>query len=301
MTTNTLKYSTALSTLTERLWTGDQARAMERLIARFSLGRRAYSFIKSQRESRNPTACKQHLTIRDQSVFSNPTAETYIKQIRREGVAFGINLPDPMVEEIYQYACTTPCSATGEARAEGEFLITEVKNGCLRDKYPVALAEFSDSTLMSCEAIEKLVQDPLLLQVARGYLGYWPTRILRYMSWTMISNLPDQQQKRLNQPVIYHYDIPSYNSVRIYFYITDVDTSSGPHVMIKTSHDKKPLKMLFSPCQQTDEAVHNYYGKEQEIVIEGERGLGFFQDPFCFHKATTPVTKDRLLLQIRYF
>ncbi len=172
----------------------------------------------------------------------------------------------------------------------------------MRGKYPVALAEFKNSTLMGCEAIEKLVHDPVLLQIARDYLHYWPTKIERYMSWTMASKLPEVEQRRLNEPIVYHYDlVPGYNSVRIYFYITDIDVSSGPHVMIKGSHDKKPISWMLSPCQQPDSEVYNYYGKEQEIVIEGKKGLGFFQDPYCFHKATTPSTADRLLLQIRYY
>ena len=301
MTANTLKYSSAFTKLTERVWTGKHNRTMERLVARFHLGRRAYSFLESQREYFSSNNAKKNLQISPKSLFEEVSAKKYVDQIRQEGVAFGINLPTSMVDEIYQYACTAPCYGTGTARDEGDFLITDVKNGYLREKHPIALAELKDSTLMGCQAINNLVEDPLLLEVARNYLGYWPTKILRYMSWTLVSSLPDEQQKRLNEPVIYHYDIPSYNSVRIYFYITDVDTFSGPHIMIKNSHDIKPVKMLFSPCQQTDNAIYNYYGKEKEIIIEGNRGFGFFQDPYCFHKATTPVNSDRLLLQIRYF
>lgn len=301
MTANTLKYSSAFTKLTERVWTGKHNRTMERLVARFHLGRRAYSFLESQREYFSSNNAKKNLQISPKSLFEEVSAKKYVDQIRQEGVAFGINLPTSMVDEIYQYACTAPCYGTGTARDEGDFLITDVKNGYLREKHPIALAELKDSTLMGCQAINNLVEDPLLLDVARNYLGYWPTKILRYMSWTLVSSLPDEQQKRLNEPVIYHYDIPSYNSVRIYFYITDVDTFSGPHIMIKNSHDIKPVKMLFSPCQQTDNAIYNYYGKEKEIIIEGNRGFGFFQDPYCFHKAKTPINSDRLLLQIRYF
>jgi hypothetical protein len=85
-----------------------------------------------------------------------------------------------------------------------------------------------------------------------------------------------------------------------FFYITDVDAYSGAHVMIKDSHNKKPLYMVFSSARHSDKVVLNHYGKENQIIIEGEKGFGFVQDPSCFHKLLPPVRADRLLLQIRY-
>ena len=301
--TLTTSYSSALSLVIKRLSKPEEREyAAQRLLGRFHINRRGYSLLQNLRQRLNLSPAKKQLKIGDRSIFGDVSPSTYVEKIRREGVAFGLNLPDPMVEEIYQYACNAPCYATGAARDEGDFLIGEVQKGYLKGKYPVALAEFSNSTLSKCEAIEKLVQDPLLLQIAHDYLNYWPTKIERYMSWTLASHLSEEETRRLNQPVVYHYDLPpGFNSCRIYFYITDVDTASGPHVMIEGSHDKKPLSWLLAPCQQTDDAVHDHYGRENEIVIEGKRGLGFFQDPYCFHKATTPITRDRLLLQIRYY
>ncbi|WP_143288283.1 phytanoyl-CoA dioxygenase family protein [Calothrix rhizosoleniae] len=306
MTSNilTTSYSSAFSKVIKRLLsnTEDREYAIQRLLTRFPLNRKAYSTMQNLWQQLDNSAAKKNLKIRDKSIFDHVNTITYAEKIRQESVAFGLNLPSSIVEEVYEYACKAPCYGTGRVRDEGEFAITEVKDGYLRDKYPVALAEFNNSTLMGCEAIEKLVQDPLLLQIARDYLNYWPTKIERYMSWTLASKLSEQEQKRLNEPIVYHYDlVPGYNSVRIYFYITDIDASSGPHVMIKGSHEKKPIAWMLAPCQQPDSEVYKYYGQENEIVIEGKKGLGFFQDPYCFHKATTPVTGNRLLLQIRYY
>lgn len=306
MTSNVLttSYYSAFSKVIKRLLSNKEDReyAIQRLLTRFPLNRKAYSLIQNLRQQLDSGAAKNNLKIRDESIFNHVNTITYAAKIRQESVAFGLTLPTSIVEEVYEYACKAPCYGTGRVRDEGEFIITEVKNGYLRGKYPVALAEFSNSTLMGCEAIEKLVQDPLLLQIARDYLHYWPTKIERYMSWTLASKLPEEEQKRLNEPIVYHYDlVPGYNTVRIYFYITDIDASSGPHVMIKGSHENKPLSWMLAPCQQPDSEVYQYYGKEKEIVIAGQKGLSFFQDPYCFHKATTPTTRDRLLLQIRYY
>jgi len=57
--------------------------------------------------------------------------------------------------------------------------------------------------------------------------------------------------------------------------------------------------MLFHSAVQTDEAVIAYYGKENEITIEGPAGFGFVQDSSCYHKALAPISDNRLMLQLR--
>ncbi|BAZ31694.1 hypothetical protein NIES4074_41670 [Cylindrospermum sp. NIES-4074] len=52
-----------------------------------------------------------------------------------------------------------------------------------------------------------------------------------------------------------------------YFYITDVDADSVPHVMIKNSRDHQPLNMLLSSNLQANDAVYNYAETETGIAI----------------------------------
>lgn len=85
-----------------------------------------------------------------------------------------------------------------------------------------------------------------------------------------------------------------------YFYITDVDEHSRPHVMLKGSHGKKPIHIMLSSNRHPDSTIFKHYSQENEIVITGKRGFGFVQDPSCIHKVVPPVTANRLLLQIRY-
>ncbi len=81
------------------------------------------------------------------------------------------------------------------------------------------------------------------------------------------------------------------------FYLTDVDLSSSPHIYVKGSHKKKKLRHQFSILRDRDDQdIIDYYGRENVINICGSVGLGFAEDPFCFHKGTVPVSKDRLIL-----
>lgn len=36
------------------------------------------------------------------------------------------------------------------------------------------------------------------------------------------------------------------------------------------------------------------------ISICGTAGFGFIEDPFCFHKGTIPVCRDRLILEVKF-
>ena len=84
------------------------------------------------------------------------------------------------------------------------------------------------------------------------------------------------------------------------FYILDTDRYSGAHVMMKRSHNRKPLRMLLGSTVATEAAVRQQFGQENEVMIEGPAGTGFVQDTSCYHRATPPTQRDRLMLAIRF-
>ena len=99
----------------------------------------------------------------------------------------------------------------------------------------------------------------------------------------------------------FHYDVDDYNSLRFFFYLTDVDINSAPHIYVRGSHRKKRFANLLSPFKQrSDEEIVHYYGEENIVKICGEAGFGFAEDTFCYHKATRPKAKSRLILQLQY-
>ena len=142
----------------------------------------------------------------------------------------------------------------------------------------------------------------MLKAFAREYLGYWPGQVTRHLTWTFVSELSEAEQRDRFLPLSYHYDVAGYNFMSAYFYITDLDRQSGAHVMIEGSHLRKPLHTLFAPWsgRQTDDQIRQYYGQDAEFLIEGKAGLGFVQDPSCFHKLFPPINNNRLVFQVRY-
>jgi len=70
--------------------------------------------------------------------------------------------------------------------------------------------------------------------------------------------------------------------------------------MMKRSHKRKPLRMLLGSATASEAKVRQQFGLENEIMIEGLRGSGFVQDTSCYHRATPPRLRDRLMFQIRF-
>lgn len=264
-------------------------------LGRFYTFRKAYSYCQNQIQKwHSPTHQKRPL-IREKSIFTNISIDKTVAELKQDSVSLGLQLPKDLVREIYEFATQTPCIEPGFNQT---FLAEEINNGRLGNGRYVMRGLVND--VMNCSAIQKLVHDPLLLNIVRQYLNYWPTLITQHLTWSFVSDLPEAEIKKIYPPTNFHYDVAGYNFMTAYFYITDVDLDSGPHIMIRNSQKRKPLKMLLSSNCQTDEEIYNYYGKADELIITGKQGFGFVQDPACIHKLKPPTKTNRLLLQIRY-
>jgi hypothetical protein len=109
--------------------------------------------------------------------------------------------------------------------------------------------------------------------------------------------------EQLKAAQVFHYDLDDYRFIKFFFYLTDVDLYSGPHVLIRGSHKNKKLshQLLGVRCaSKPDEDIVGCYGAENLVTICGPAGLGFAEDATCFHKGTLPTQKERLLLQIEF-
>ncbi len=263
--------------------------------SRFKAFRQAYSCYQNHVQSWNPDHYIQQLNMLEQTLFPNLEVDELVNELKTNSVAYGLQLPDHITSEILDFATHTPAR---EPHFDDVFVPQDLQNSRLSNGRYVLRGLVSN--VMDCPAIKQLVSDPLLLTIVSKYLNYWPTVITQHLTWSFVSDLTDAEIQKTYPATNFHYDIAGYNFMTSYFYITDVNLDSEPHIMIKNSRDQKPLRMLFSSGRQTDDAVYKYYGRDSEIIITGKSGFGFMQDPSCIHKVKPPTTHHRLLLQIRY-
>ena len=232
------------------------------------------------------------------TLFPNADIENIVRTISAEAVFLGLNLPAKIVADIDAFARSEPLHANYDPHGP-TFLYAEVHRGTAADGRFVSIGGVREPT--RCSAVQAIVNDPVLRSIVRTYLGHEPHEVMTILNWSFASDFSDDQRRRLKHHVIdYHYDVGGYNFVYANFYITDTDRYSGAHVMMKRSHNRKPLRMLLGSASASEESVRKQFGIENEITIEGPAGTGFVQDTSCYHRATPPTRGDRLMLAVRF-
>ncbi len=230
------------------------------------------------------------------SVFSDLDAKVIVESLFKDGLWLGLKLPGDMRQEILDYAIRTECYANSNPSLGFHFLLKkQAEQTC---QFSFNKAEYVNTSL-TCPTIYKLANDSFLLEIASKYLNSEAVFTGSRLWW--LFPVDDETFDPKQTVSYYHYDLDDYNCVRFFFYVTDVDLESGPHICIRGSHRKKKLAHLLSPFKRrNDEDMVNYYGEENIITICGEAGFGFAEDTNCYHKAERPRSKNRLILQIQY-
>lgn len=232
----------------------------------------------------------------DSSIFQPIDTEAIAKKLKNDGSWGGLKLPHHILKEILKFAISTECYA--DSNPHLGFKIFQKNQAEQKCQFLFNQAQYFNTTKI-CPAIQKLASDPLLLEIASKYLGTKPTFTGSRLWWIFPVNEASYNPMRIAS--YFHYDVDDYNSLRFFFYLTDVDINSAPHIYVRGSHKNKKFTDLLSPFKRrSDKEIASYYGEENIVSICGEAGFGFAEDTFCYHKATRPQTKSRLILQIQY-
>ncbi|MGC4098640.1 MAG: hypothetical protein QM706_16125 [Nitrospira sp.] len=213
-------------------------------------------------------------SIDRRDLFPTYEINPVVKALHEKGYANGWKIPDDYVVRIVQYCEVTRFRAYWNPHRE-------------------------------CEAIDQIARNEKLLEIARQYLGAEPIVWLTQLKWSLGPACAEAGHGLLSngyQPTQYdgdafHYDTLDFKSLTIFIYLTDVDASCGPHVVIENTHGKKSLADI---CQiiLSDAAAHQKFAHRIKTIL-GEKGTMLFEDTSSFHKASRCHTK-RLMLSIDY-
>ena len=231
------------------------------------------------------------------SLFREVNASDVVESLERDGLYLGLQLPQDILNKIIAFALSTPCYGNQDSKLG--FLYPDKDKLEKQYGHTFFMAQYHN-TCLSCPEIQKLSHDPKLLEIAALYLKTQPVFTGSRLWWNFA--VDNQQPYDSSQTItFFHYDLDDYACLRFFFYLTDVDAESGPHVCVYGSHKNKSLLHRLMPVKRrTDDEISTFYGKESIVKIMGERGFGFAEDTFCYHKATRPRSHDRLMLQIQF-
>lgn len=227
-------------------------------------------------------------------LFPEASARQLSTDLKQDGLAFGLSLPPDTLAEIRAWAKSTPCygnickdwgyaahdRAAAEAKAGARFTVGHYFN------------------TSDCPAIQRLVDDPLLAEIARSYVGPRAKYISTHMWWSYANDVSDAERNAYAQQ--FHFDLDDYRFMKFFFYLSDVDLDAGPHTYMRGTHTAKKMKDLFPMRRFTDREVHDQWGKDREVKVIGAAGTGFIVDTFGIHKGTPPRTRDRLVVELEW-
>jgi hypothetical protein len=234
----------------------------------------------------------------DGTLFPAVSVERAIDDLRVDGIHLGLVLPPAPLDAMLDFALTRPCFGAFD-RA---FAFLPDAHAAAEERHGrhFLVASYLDD-IEQCPALCAVRDDPLLKTIAAAYLRTPPVLISTRLWWSFPSPGADDDAMRLAAQNRFHSDINDWRSVKFFFYLTEVDAESGPHMMVRGTHWRRPLRHQLSFFTgRTGEDLAETYGMDRISTICGPAGFGFAEDPFTFHTGTTVRRGRRLILQIEY-
>lgn len=242
------------------------------------------------RPGHQPSVLHHHSLLEDVNV------DRVVVNLKTDGVFHGLHLSRETLSELQLFCERSLCFGNGERTYP--FFIADKANAEQTYGTKFSVARYLDC-LTSCPTLQHLATDPILIAIARRYMGADPVLIGGRIWWSFPANSGSHQQAVDGQS--FHYDLDDYRALAFLFYLSDVDHQNGPHVCVRGSHRRKPLHFVASPFKsKSDQKILSTYGPNQILPICGPAGFGFAEDLFCYHKGLHPQANSRLVLQIRY-
>lgn len=153
------------------------------------------------------------------------------------------------------------------------------------------VAYFSNEQVVNAPHCLRLANDPQILSAVAQMLGAKPT--ISYMAawWSMPG------RGKAEHAEMFHRDVDDLRFVKLFVYLTDVTTKSGPHMFVRGSHKSEELS---ERIRYTDEAVAATFGKDDILTLTGPAGTMFLENTFGLHRGIPPASKPRLIFQTLY-
>lgn len=171
---------------------------------------------------------------------------------------------------------------------------------------------YTPADVLGAPHLLELANRPAITAIAEAYLGCVPTLYSVNAWWSFTGH----GQAQFSQD--FHWDIDDYKFCTLFVYLTDVDDSTGPHMLIRQTHRPdfvvdtirraagRGINMtpdvFYAPGQQGYGRDALYADLFNGLIerIAGPAGLGFIVDTTALHKGLTPTAGRRLIFWARY-
>lgn len=224
-------------------------------------------------------------------------AGALVAALDRDGVAQGLRLSDETLDGVRAFTATAPCYLDADP-ARPLVVPWDAPVGVAPAE--ALIADYRDG-LAASPGLASLRTDPLLLRTAAAHLGHAPILKRMRLWWTFAGSAAGGSERSTFSIDHFHFDLDDWLCVKFFFYVNAVDEAAGPHAVVRGSHRHRPLSTRLTPFKGVSRRVlERAYPADAFLVVTGPAGSGFAEDPFCFHTGTSPVSRNRLMLEIEY-
>lgn len=152
------------------------------------------------------------------------------------------------------------------------------------------VSSYLERDLLQCPHLLEVANNPLVLNVISKVMRCKPTlsNIKVWKSYPGFDTAKDSEN--------FHRDVDSFQFLKLFIYLTDVDEGAGPHVYVKNSHKSEHFLRI---SRFTDEEIYKQYG-DNVLKITGAEGSSIIENTFGIHKGQVAEKKGRLMFQAQY-
>ena len=149
--------------------------------------------------------------------------------------------------------------------------------------------------LNKASVLRNILFSDVMMEFARAYLD---CNNFSVNATFFVSNpLQITEQEKYRNAQYFHWDNDFRKFFKLYIYLTDVDSDSGPHIYIPETHKNKLPE--YKLCRlYSDKKIYDDYPNAK--VFTGKAGSLFMVDSYGLHKGETPKSNSRLMLNVHY-
>jgi hypothetical protein len=217
-----------------------------------------------------------------------------LNELKTEGYhVFANRVPDALRDRLLNWSKSAPALAAMPDKRPGQFGPVDLARTDV-DGFAI-----DSQALIDNPDIQSLIVDSSFWAVAQNYLGVFPVFTGVAMRWSLPSDRPPNDEFAQ----FYHWDADFIRWLKIFFFLTDVDANSGPHVYVRGTHrpgtHAKELRDRFY-ARIPDADIERIYGKENIVTALVPGGSIVAGDTRAWHKGEHPTKHPRCWLQLQF-
>lgn len=164
----------------------------------------------------------------------------------------------------------------------------------LKDRDPEIKVGYYDPKITAkCPYIFDIINDENILSTASLYFNS-PFKLDYANVWWSFKNEDIIKEKTQ----FFHRDLDSFNLLKFFIYLTDVDENSGSNQYVLFSHKNNFNKKISRKTFKEDDIKINL--DKDLFTFTGKSGSVIAADTFGFHRGKTPKSNDRLMLVLAF-